>query len=74
MTVCATVKKKEETSSRNTRTKIAGGIVAVIAGFLAAAGITALLPVEPEKAAFILYVLWIFCGGALWCWFDDANR
>lgn len=55
------------------RITILGVILAAAAGLLFAYAVTKLLGVTAEKAAFILYVLWIFFGGALGCWFDEVG-
>jgi len=52
---------------------ILGGIIAVAGGFVAAVWLIGFFDVEVEKAVFIMYVLWLFCGGALGCLFDEIG-
>lgn len=67
------IKRKNTHIRQKKGISVIGGIIAAVVGFLAAAGFTALLPVEAEKAVFIMYVMWIFCGGVLACLFDEAG-
>lgn len=71
------IKREAEKKGKSTKTKkgisVWGVIIAGIGGFLAAVGTVVLTGLVEEKALFVLYVLWIFFGGALGCWFDEVG-
>lgn len=67
------LERKDKSTQRKRGISVWGVLIAAIGGFLAAVGTVALIGVIEEKAVFILYVLWIFFGGALGCWFDEVG-
>ena len=52
---------------------ILGVTLAVILGFLMAAGLTRLLGAKEDTAAFLLYLFWVVCGGGLGCFFKERG-
>ena len=70
-------KRETQKKGKSAKTKkgisVWGVIIAGIGGFLAAVGTVALTGLMAEKAVFVLYVLWLFFGGALGCWFDEVG-
>jgi hypothetical protein len=66
-------RQKRKSIQHKKKISVWGAIIAGIGGFLAAAGLVALLGLVQEKAVFVLYVSWLFFGGVLACFFDDMG-
>ena len=66
-------KKKARCRKSKKGISVWGVILAGVGGFLAAAGTVALTGLVEERAVFVLYILWLFFGGALACWLDNVG-
>lgn len=67
------VRQNGKSIQRRKKISVWGAIIAGIGGLLAAIGSVTLMGLAEEKAVFVLYILWLFFGGALACLFDNIG-
>lgn len=67
------VEQKGKSIKPRKKISVWGAIMVGTGGLLAAVGSVALMGLTEEKAVFVLYILWLFFGGALACLFDNVG-